>query len=252
MWVRPNQLTTGGTARPLRVAYLIDTDDCPDQLLDSIFAEAYGRWGGRRTLIVPAKPDGIDEGYAEWLWYYDPDVIYSFVALTDGTVTRVHEKYGPAHLVYHNRIGRKRGEEGYFRIELPLKAVPSLSVVPALLSRTWGFGERLSDLRIIDQYFDQSQSPFIKENFGFLGDTYQPMTGRNFPELFKTLTLISQQSLDNLQFGKDPRADYAVDEASILKELGRLSQLLTLATASDVFAPYLVTTGYSDWSDGLS
>ena len=139
MWVRPNQLTTGGTARPLRVAYLIDTDDCPDQLLDSIFAEAYGRWGGRRTLIIPAKQDGIDERYAEWLWYYDPDVIYSFVALTDGTVTRVHEKYGPAHLVYHNRIGRKRGEEGYFRIELPLKAVPSLSVVPALLSRTWGF-----------------------------------------------------------------------------------------------------------------
>src|SRR5215813_8881493 len=63
----------------------------------------------------------------------------------DGTVTRVHEKYGPAHLIYHKPIGRKRGEEGYFRIELPLKAVPSLSVVPALLSRTWGFGERLSD-----------------------------------------------------------------------------------------------------------
>jgi hypothetical protein len=251
MWAKPNQLTTAGTARPLRVAYLIDTDDCPNQLLDRIFAEAYGRWGGRRTLIIPAKPDEIDERYTEWLWYYDPDVIYSFVALTDETVARVHEKYGPAHLLYHNPIGRKRGEEGYFRIELPLKAVPSLSAVPALLSRTWGFGERLSDLRIIDQYFDQSQSPFIKENFGFLGDTYQPMTGRNFPELFRTLTLISQQSLDNPQFGKDPRADYAVDEASILKELGRPSQLLTLATASDLFAPYLVT-GYSDWSDGLT
>jgi hypothetical protein len=251
MWVKPNQLTTAGTARPLRVAYLIDTDDCPDQLLDSIFAEAYGRWGGRRTLIIPAKPDGIDERYAEWLWYYDPDVIYSFVALTDGTVTRVHEKYGPAHLVYHKPIGRKRGEEGYFRIELPLKAVPSLSVVPALLSRTWGIGERLSDLRIIDIYFDQSRSPFIKENFGFLGDTYHLMTGRNFPELFRTLTLISQQALDNPQFGKDPRADYVADEVTILQSLGSPSQLLTLATASDVFAPYLAT-GYGDWSDGLT
>ena len=117
--------------------------------------------------------------------YYDPDVIYSFVALTDETVARIHEKYGPGHLVHHNPIGRTRGEEGYFRIQLPLKAVPSLSVVPALLSRTWGFGERLSDLRIIDEHFEQSsRSPFIKENFGFLGDTYQPMTGRNFPGLF--------------------------------------------------------------------
>src|SRR4026207_2248568 len=103
MWAKPNQLTTAGTARPLRVAYLIDTDDCPDQLLDRIFAEAYGRWGGRRTLIIPAKPDGIDERYTEWLWYYDPDVIYSFVALTDETVARVHEKYGPAHLLYHTQ-----------------------------------------------------------------------------------------------------------------------------------------------------
>jgi hypothetical protein len=67
MWAKPNQLTTAGIARPLRVAYLIDTDDCPDQLLDRIFAEAYGRWGGRRTLIIPAKPDGIDERYTEWL-----------------------------------------------------------------------------------------------------------------------------------------------------------------------------------------
>src|SRR5436190_19734045 len=84
-----------------------------------------------------------------------------------------------------------------------------------------------------------------------MGDTYSPMTGRNFPQLFRTLTLISQQSLDNPQFGKDPRADYAVDEASILKELGSPSQLLTLAKASDIFAPYLAT-GYGDSSDGLT
>src|SRR5262249_52547723 len=38
---------------------------------------------------------------------------------------------------------------------------------------------------------------------------------------------------------------------AILKELGKPSQLLTLATASTVFAPYLAT-GHSDWSDGLT
>ena len=59
MWAKPNQLTTAGTARPLRVAYLIDTDDCPDQLLDRIFAEAYGRWGG---IIKNGKTDYVS-GY---------------------------------------------------------------------------------------------------------------------------------------------------------------------------------------------
>jgi hypothetical protein len=37
----------------MRVAYLVELADSPDELLDAIFAEAYGRWGGRRTLIVP-------------------------------------------------------------------------------------------------------------------------------------------------------------------------------------------------------
>src|ERR1700724_1621947 len=117
MWKKPNQLSTVGIARPLRVAYVIDMDECSDQLLDCIFSESYGRWGGRRTLIVPAKPDGLDERYSDWLLYYDADLIYSFVALTDSTVARIHEKYGPAYLTYHAPIGRQAGDDRYFRIE---------------------------------------------------------------------------------------------------------------------------------------
>jgi len=251
MRAKPNQLTTAGTARPMRVAYLVDTEECPDPLLDSIFSEAYGRWGGRRTLIVPAKPNGVDARYAEWLRHYDADIIYSFVLLTDEAVAGVHEQHGPAHLTYHEPLGRKKGDEGYFRIELPLQGLQSLSVAPALLSRSWRIGERLSDLKIIDKYFDQSRSPFIKENFGFLSDCYPPMTGQNFPQLFSTLTLISQEALDNPQWGKDARSEYFVEEAKILEELGKPSPILPLAVASDVLAPYLVT-GYSDWSDGLT
>jgi hypothetical protein len=52
----------------------------------SCFAEAYGRWGGRRTLIIPAKSDAIDPRYAKWLEYYDPDIICSFVLLQDSLV----------------------------------------------------------------------------------------------------------------------------------------------------------------------
>jgi hypothetical protein len=251
MWAKPNQLATVGIARPLRVAYLIDIDECTDQLLDCIFSESYGRWGGRRTLIVPAKPDGIDTRYTDWLSHYDADVIYSFVALAAPTVARIHEKYGPAHLTYHAPIGRQPRDDRYFRIELPLPALRSLSVVPALLSRSWGFGGPVSDLRIIDKYFDKSESHFISENFGFLGDSYQSMTGQNFPQLFTTLTLISQESLDSAYLGKDPRARYVVGERTILEELGRPSQILSLATASDLFAPHL-STEYNDWSTGFT
>jgi hypothetical protein len=55
MFTKPEQLTSVAVARPMRVAYLIDLDDAPDALFDEINLEAYGRWGGRRTLIAPAQ-----------------------------------------------------------------------------------------------------------------------------------------------------------------------------------------------------
>src|SRR5215813_10825030 len=97
-----HHLTVKAVARPLRVAYLIDVADCPNPLLDAVFAEAYGRWGGRRTLIVPATSDGVDPRYAEWLSLFDADVVYSFVSLTDGAVAGFHERYGPARLTHHH------------------------------------------------------------------------------------------------------------------------------------------------------
>jgi hypothetical protein len=50
--------------------------------------------------------------------------------------------------------------------------------------------------------------------------------------------------------GFDERGQRRTSRA-ILQRLGSPSQLLTLAKASDVFAPYLAT-GYGDWSDGLT
>src|SRR5882672_5918475 len=117
MRTKSDRLMTAATARPVRVAYLIDTNDCPHELLDSIFSQSYGRRGGRRTLIVPATPNGIDPRFTEWFWFYDADIIYSFVSLTDQAVAAIHGRYGPAHLVHHNPIGATREDDRFFRIE---------------------------------------------------------------------------------------------------------------------------------------
>ena len=243
--------TIAGIARPLRVAYFVDPDDCFDAQLDSIFLEAYGRWGGRRTLIVPAKPDGIDARFSDWLFHFDADIIYSFVDLRDGAVAAVHEKCGPAHFVHHSPIGICSPGERSFRIELPITGLRSLSVVPALLTRSWGVGERLQNPRIIDKFSDQTDSKFIRENFGFLTDLYSPVTGRSFPDLFGILSLISSEALNNPYFGKASTSVYLTEEREILEVLGNPSSILTLSAASDLFAPYLVTD-YSEWSGGFT
>ncbi|WP_316197732.1 hypothetical protein [Bradyrhizobium sp. SZCCHNS2002] len=251
MWEKPNPLLIAGSPRPLRVAYLIDVANCSDILLDCIFAEAYGRWGGRRTLIIPTKPDAIDPRYTKWLEYHDPDIICSFVLLQDSLVAHIHERYCPTHLIYHDPTGLTESDGLHSRLELPIQGLCSLSIVPALLTRSIGFGGRISNLRIIDKFYDGSESPFIQENFGFLSKSYQPIVPRFHTDLFGTLTLISKDALQNTFLGKTPRSDYLTDERCILEELGKPSEILPLSIASDLFAPYLATD-YSEWSEGFN
>ena len=89
MWSKPTQ-SCAGTARPLRVAYLIDPANCTDKLLDAIFAEAYGRWGGPRArepgeapvgygadAFVPSSRSNPDTGYG--VGFSVPDAAFSSV-----------------------------------------------------------------------------------------------------------------------------------------------------------------------------
>ncbi len=201
----PTHLSAVATARPIRVAYLIDLASCPKELLDSIFSECYGRWAGRRTLLVPASLDGIDQRYNEWLWYFDPDIIYSFVPLTDDAVAATHERFAPAFIKLHRE---PRFQEGppRFLIELPIAGLSSLSVLPVYAARSRGFFRRVSKIEVLDQFWDRSSAPFVQENFGFLrtslGNAANP--ARQHPELFTCVTLISREAFENPHNQKDP------------------------------------------------
>ena len=242
MWEKPEYLTVAALARPLRIAYLVDLGDCPDALLDAIFAEAYGRWGGRRTLIVSATAQGIDSRYADWLGYFDADIQYSFVALDDAAVAQIHERYGPAHLVMHREFQRDPTQERSFRIELPVTGLSSLSVLPVFRGRTWGFEGPPRDVKILNKHWDRSASSFLEENFGFLSKTFtNGMIGRAHPDLFSCTTLITAKSLEDRRQGKDPKATHLTSETDVLAALAAPGGPLTLAQLSDWFCPWLDT-----------
>jgi hypothetical protein len=245
-WDKPEHLTVAALARPLRIAYLVDLGDCPDTLLDAIFAEAYGRWGGRRTLIVPATMQGIDARYADWLGYFDADILYSFVALEDAAVAHIHERYGPAHLIRHREFCADPAKERSFRIELPVAGLSSLSVLPVFRGRTWGFDGPPREVKVLNKHWDRSASPFLEENFGFLSKTFSNgMIGRAHPDLFACTTLITAESLNDRREGKDPQATHLTSEADVLVALAVPGGPLTLAQLSDWFCPWL------DTGDGL-
>jgi hypothetical protein len=236
---KPHHLSVKAVARPLRVAYLIDVADCPNALLDAVFAEAYGRWGGRRTLIVPATCDGVDPRYADWLGFFDADVVYSFVSLSDDAVAAFHERYGPAHLTHHHEWRRDPKQERSFRIGLPLQGLSCLSVLPVFRGRAWGFEGPPRDVKVLDKHWGRIESPFLHENFGFLLSSFGGQIGRAHPDYFTAMTLISKSSLEDRREGKDPSATHVISEAEVLSALASPGGPLTLVQLSEFFCPYL-------------
>jgi len=250
MWTKPPPTITA-TARPLRVAYLVDREECPANVLDAVFRECYGRWGGRRTLIVPAKPDGIDHEYAEWVSYHDPDIIYSFVALSESAIARIQERYCPLYLKIDASATRPEQVAELWRIELPIQGLSSLSLITALLNRRSILTGKISDLKVIDKYYDRGESRFLEENFGFISSSYHTNISRFHPELFGSLALITEDALTNRHMGKDPTAEYRTTEVALLEEFAKDRPVWALSLASDFMAPYLALP-HSAWSDGAT
>ncbi|KAF7961404.1 hypothetical protein AWV80_00155 [Cupriavidus sp. UYMU48A] len=54
---------------------MLENGDDSQSWLDAIFAECFGRHGGRQSLIVPTTNGVIPERYRDWLRFLDPDVV---------------------------------------------------------------------------------------------------------------------------------------------------------------------------------
>ena len=113
-WERPSNLgktvETKATNRPVKIAYLVPFDDAPytHMSLDAVFFESYTRWAGAYTLVIPTKAqEFMAAGYRQWLKYYDPDFIYSYVDLDAAFVDELDHLCCPIAFLKHE----KRNEE---------------------------------------------------------------------------------------------------------------------------------------------
>jgi hypothetical protein len=86
-------------------------------MLEAIFAECYGRWAGRHSLIVPCEGGNIRPAYLPWIETYDPDIIYSYVELSEAYLERLHEKLYPAFLVSHDFYRRVERDRRAYRTQ---------------------------------------------------------------------------------------------------------------------------------------
>lgn len=152
-------------SRPVRVAFLVEEHADYAAMLDAVFADCHSRWGGRFNLVIPCENGEPIAGYDKWLYAYDPDVVYSYIDLSEKQIERFHETYFPSFLVRHDFLGH--GDERTrraFRPSLPIDALTSLSVV-GMIGRSRPIDHQSVKL-VVDRAFGVDTNRFLEDSFG--------------------------------------------------------------------------------------
>jgi hypothetical protein len=208
---RPNNLGKTVEARaanrPVKIAYLVPFDDAASMhmTLDAVFFESYTRWGGVYTLVIPTKSQGfMSAAYDDWLKYYDPDFIYSYVDLDASFVGEIDRLSCPiAFLKHENHNEQSRPvnwREFLPRWDYYIHPVSSITTVQSPASfRQFHHEERPHEPTVFTQYGMEPANRFLADNFG-TGFSLHNVT-HAIPGFFKTLCLAPANLSSNIVAG---------------------------------------------------
>ncbi|WP_340680908.1 hypothetical protein [Paraglaciecola sp.] len=156
--------------RPLKVAFIVPfADDKFSQwILDGIFYEAYTRWGGAKSLIIPfSNDDFISDRYLDWLGQYDADFVYSYVDLTVEQINIINSKSLPIEMIRHKIHGNvERWQQftpswpyGFS----PIRAISAINS-PYAKYQDWSITNQPN--LYLTQYYENDEHRFLPDNFG--------------------------------------------------------------------------------------
>lgn len=146
--------------RPRRVAFLLDVDHCPEEHFDAIVDFNISSWGGRYNPIIPLIDGKITEPYWKLLELVDPDILYTYHALTPALIKRISADLRPLDVLKRD----PRIEPSQLRIDRQATVVP---VMRRLMGEfpIWARKPEPAVL-IFDDKDVPKLSSFIKRNFG--------------------------------------------------------------------------------------
>lgn len=213
-WQRP---------RPLRFAFLVEASQHQELILDGIFADCYNRWGGRFSLIVPCVDGRIVQSFWPWLETFDPDIVYSYVALDRQAVLELHERVYPSEYVFHHVRGEPRLDIFGFKPDYKFAALSSLS---GIFSQARYIDAPTKQLHILDSWYGSPGSRFITDNFGTYHTSAE--TGIFPPDALAAatlLTIVPAEKVADRRHGVDPSLKTLPDEVTGFREIaeGRAS-----------------------------
>lgn len=152
------------TARPMRVAYVLEDGAGSGLWLDAVFAHCFGRHGGRQSLVVPVVGATISATYSRWLQFLDPDIAVLIAHDNEAVANALARVLPDATFVAQRRA--LEDPEPPPRVHLELAGLTALSVLP-LLKVASGFA-RAAPHSILDAYRPWQDDGIISDNFGTL------------------------------------------------------------------------------------
>ena len=179
--------------RPIKIAYLVPFEETSvdHMIVDAVFHESYTRWAGAYTLIIPTNSnDFLHPEYADWMEFFDPDFIYTFVDL-EPKIVKTIDKLCPsiAFLKHETRFSDETNPR--WRDFVPdwrsyFDGVSSITTIP--------FGS-IQNPQIATQQFPGIETRFITDNFGISFNTSG--VTHEIPGFYKTLCLVPQDLPEN-------------------------------------------------------
>ncbi|RTL77540.1 MAG: hypothetical protein EKK36_01980 [Bradyrhizobiaceae bacterium] len=222
-------------SRPIRVAFFVEDGENIHLKLDAIFAASMAIWGGRYSLIVPCDNGYPRERYLSWLKAFDPDVIYSYIDLSDENLLRVREMFGPAYLVRHLENIKGEATARDFRVELPIRPLSSLSTT-LQYSRAFP-ASAPQPATVVDYNPGQPHDRFIDDNFGSCYGSFGfwPLP-KNLADAVVTVSVMSQELLDTRR-GQRPEGVIVNDATALLHYMATHKNSFGLAQIAADAAP---------------
>jgi hypothetical protein len=208
-------------------------------ILDGIFASCYARWGGRFSPIVLCDGDRVPDHYWPWLEAYDPDIVYSYVALSREAILDIHERLCPSEFKLHRLDQREPRLDVFgFTPQLDFKPLSSLSTI-FRQARYPRFGEPGGPVQMIDAWSGYAPSRMLSDNFGIYHWSYAtgtyPADAKPAAELLTIAPLDVREKHPAMVPRDRPLAESELD---VLQRFSR-HRAQSVSLASILFAPKL-------------
>lgn len=217
------------TPRPLRVAYVIEDGIDSHAWLDAIFADCFGRHGGRQSLVVPVVDGQISDRYKNWLRLLDPDYALLLTYDNAALVEPLARLLGDTTIQQRERV--RDTSEQRPRVGIELSSLPSISWLPFFKAASGLF--RTAPEFILDRFPSWNDDGIIKDNFGTLYGSLNPFPLHDQIDVPALILTPSDAPANRWRFrpvkGEEIQDAYAVIErltnSGNIATLGQLSNL---------------------------